>query len=327
MILFSDLHLKPESEKVVLGEVLPGIRKACALHEDRFVGMLGDFWHLRYTVDVRLQNGVRDELKRWHQDGIELWVLPGNHDQVDLDGRNALEVFDDLPNVKVWTEPTWTNTGLWVPYRARREDVASAIAVPNPYPGMWPNVLFLHHGIKTAAMNNLMVDTEGLPVEMFQTFDAVLCGHYHKRQQVGAKLWYVGSPYQTKADEVGQAKGYAIWDGKQLRYVDCDWGPKHYKLIVESPDQPVDFSFARPQDRVKVVVRHAGIDTVSMAQRLAAAGLAPVIEHDIEHKTEIRLGNANSVEEYAARYAEQFAAEQSLDPGRLLQTFQELVRA
>jgi DNA repair exonuclease SbcCD nuclease subunit len=326
MLLFSDLHLKPESEQIVLGEVLPGIREACERHNDRFVGFLGDFYHLRYTVDVRLQNAVRDELKLWHTRGIQLWVLPGNHDQVDLQGRNALEVFDALPNVQVWTEPTWTHFGLWVPYRARHQDIQAAIAIPNPYPKKWPNVLFLHHGLRGAFMNNLMADPDGLPVEMFQTFDAVLCGHYHKRQQIGDRAWYIGSPWQTKADELGQPKGYAVWDGKALKYVDCDWGPKHYKLIVESPDQKIDLSFVRPQDKVRVEVRHAGVDTEKMAAQIAATGVLPVIDHNIEHKVEARLGDANSIEEYVARYAGMFADEQKLDVTRLVQTFVELTR-
>lgn len=323
MILFSDLHLKPESEKVVLGEVLPGIRAACEQHNDRFVGCLGDFWHLRYTVDVRLQNAVRDELRRWQQAGINLWVLPGNHDQVDLNGRNALEVFGDLPNVKVWTEPTWTHVGLWVPYRARHEDIAAAIKIPKPS-AKWPNVLFLHHGVRGAFMNNLMADQEGLDPGMFQTFQSVLCGHYHKRQNVGDRIWYIGSPWQTRADELGQSKGYALWDGTALQYVDCDWGPKHYKLIVESPDQPIDLSFVRPQDKVKVEVRHAGVDTEQLAAKLSSTGVLPVIEQNVEHRVEQRLGAAGSIEEYAVRYAEKFAGEQALDQAKLIQTFKEL---
>jgi hypothetical protein len=324
MLLFSDLHLRPESESVVMGEVLPGIRAACAQHAEKFVGFLGDFYHLRYTVDVRLQNAVRDELLRWAKDGIDLWVLPGNHDQVDIAGRNAMEVFDDLPNVTVFTEPVWTREGLWVPYRAKHEDIQAALALPKPM-ASFPQTLFLHHGIHGAMMNNQHADEGGLPLGMFSQFQTILCGHYHKRQQVGDRLWYIGSPWQTTAGEIGQPKGYALWDRKTLSFVETQWGPRHFKIVMTSPEQTVDLSFARPCDHVQIEVRHAGIDTVSLARQFSTAGgVRPVIENAVQHSVEQRLGAAGSIEEYAGRYVTQFGAEQGLDNARLLAVFKEL---
>ena len=247
-----------------------------------------------------------------------------------MQGRNALEVFDDLHGVMVVTKPMWSTHGLWVPYRARREDVQAALATPWPdgpvVHGVRPNTLFIHHGVQGAFQNNAMVDTDGLPLDMFAPFKHVLCGHYHKRQTLGGKVHYVGSPWQTKADEAGQSKGYAIWDGKRLEYVDTQWGPRHYKLIVESPEQVIDTSFMRPQDKLKVEIRHAGVDTGALASRLAAVGIAPVIEHNIEHQHELRLGTANSLEEYAGRYVSAFATERALEPARLMSVFQKITQ-
>ena len=325
MILFSDLHLKPESEQVALGEVLPGIRAACRRHDDKVVGFLGDWWHLRYAVDVRLQNAVRDELLRWQQDGIELIVLVGNHDQVDVAGRNAMEVFGDLPHVTVVSEPRWRDDGLWIPYRVRRQDIVAALLLPKPRASI-PSVLFMHHGVRGAMMNSQVADTEGLELDLFQNFDTILCGHYHQRQQVGTKLHYVGSPWQTKADEIGQSKGYAVWNGGVLHYYDAAWGPRHYKVVVGSADQVVDLSMVRACDKVKIEITDAGVDAEKIARQVAAIGVLPVIEHNVEHHVEQRLGAAGSIEEYAVRYAEMFAQEQSLDAARLIGVFKELAQ-
>jgi UDP-2,3-diacylglucosamine pyrophosphatase LpxH len=82
MILFSDLHLKPESADVCF-EVLDAVcALACA--SDRQVAFLGDFWHVRYALPVDLLNCVSDEMARWQLEGVEAHLLPGNHDQIDV---------------------------------------------------------------------------------------------------------------------------------------------------------------------------------------------------------------------------------------------------
>jgi DNA repair exonuclease SbcCD nuclease subunit len=185
--------------------------------------------------------------------------------------------------------------------------------------------VFIHHGIRGAMMNNLMADSEGLPLAMFDGFDAVLSGHYHKRQQVG-RVWYIGSPWQTKADEIGQSKGYALWDGKRLKYVDASWGPRHYKFTVDDPWQELDLSMVRSCDRVRVEITHPRVDREKIAAQLAKVGVLPVVEGAQAPEIKQRLGAAGSLEEYAGRYIEAFAAERQLEGSRLHDVFRRITR-
>jgi hypothetical protein len=325
MIVFSDLHLDEDSADVVLGQILPGISEGALRFGDPCVGCLGDFWNLRYKVDVKIQNAVRDELLRWLDAGLTFYVLPGNHDQVDVHGRNAMEVFDRLshdgsgPNVLVFTEPTWTSEGLWVPYRKYYKDVVAALESPRPAYGC-ANVLWMHNGIKDAWMNDHARDTKGLPLSMFENFDAVILGHYHKRQTLG-NAYYVGSPRQVTVHEAGERKGYATWDGQNLVYVDTVWGKRYHRVRLE-PDDELKIENFKAGDDVRVSTA-VGVDPEQVGQALASLGVQHTVTPDVPTvEQRLAVNDDATLREYARAYVDLIPTD--LDRGRLLAVFEEL---
>lgn len=325
MILFSDLHLRDDSAETVLKEVLPGIREACLASRDLEVGFLGDWYHIRYTISVRLMNAVRDELLRWHEDGIRVYMIPGNHDQIDIHGRNALEVLGDLPNVEVYTVPTWNHHGLWMPYRASNDvlkaELAQAIAcqATMPYAGQ-PLTLFIHHGVRGALMNDTKANTEGLGVEAFAGFNAILCGHYHKRQTLD-RLTYIGSPWQTTAAEAGQPKGCAHWDGTRLQFTDMAWGPRFFN-VAHTGGKFVMPKGATERDevRVKTTGATAEADAKKIGKALAKAGIPGVVTPEVQAAEQrLDVSQGESLEGYAKAYVDQLPTE--LGRERLMAAF------
>ncbi len=287
MLLFADLHLNEDSAEVCLGEILPGIRQEAVARGITQIAFLGDFWDLRYRLVVKLLNAVRDELFQWSKDGLDSRYLPGNHDQIDIAGRNALEVLGEIPGVRVYNEPVADADGVWIPYRKRREDLAEAISLfrkvgANP---QGKRVLFSHHGAQGAFQNDRRKDTDGLPLTFFQGFDRILMGHYHKRQILGSVI-YVGSPRQVTAHEAGQPKGFALWDGKQIEWIDKDWGPRFHKARVESASD-LDLEAIQPGDDVRVTAA-PGADQEALIKALDATGARYVIEPE-EPKSEARI--------------------------------------
>jgi len=327
MLIFSDLHLREDSADVVLGEVLPGILDACVKAGESVLACLGDFYHFRYRIDVRIQNEVRAWLQRVARAGISVHLLPGNHDQVDFIGRNALEVFADYTNVRVYTEPTWTEVGLWIPYRKDPNDIAKALALPAPQGFQSaPRVLFMHHGVRGAFMSNTMLDTEGLPLEWFQSWSRVLCGHYHKRQDLG-QLTYIGSPWQTKADEAGQPKGFAFWNGRELKFEDKRWGPRYADLEVGPGAMELALKYAGsygPRDIVRIRTA-PGIDPGAVGAAFAAKGATVVVTPEVViAEARIQLPESSSLADYAAKYVE--LTPTSLDKTKLMAVFKELTQ-
>lgn len=331
MIIFSDLHLQESTEDVVFGEVLPGI-EAAAEANDGHIAFLGDWWHIRYNVSVRLFNRVLDTLRRWSAKDFAVDLLPGNHDQVDIEGRNALEAMGQIPRVMVYTEPTWTPTGLWVPYRKFNDDVRRAIATPcppgwdEPVAGRHPQrILWIHHGVQGALMNECRANTEGLPVAEFGKFQHVFCGHYHKRQQL-SHVTYIGSPYQVSANEAGQDKGYAIYDEAGFRFVNMNWGRRIFTVEWDGSGkfQLPDGVTERDEVRVKTLGPDAQKNAEKAGKLLAKAGVASVVTPEVQTmQARLQVANTNSLAEYVQAYVDQVPTE--LDRARLMQAFKYIV--
>jgi DNA repair exonuclease SbcCD nuclease subunit len=324
MILFADLHLDEDSADVVFGEVLPGIRDAALRLKDPVVACLGDFYNLRYQVKVEIQNAVLDELKIWIKSGIRFRLLPGNHDQVDVHGRNALEVFDELgPKCEVYTHPQWDEFGLWLPYRRYAKDVVSALAMQWPvFHAKGKAALFGHFGVQGAQMNDFVEDKDGLPASLFGDFGTVLLGHYHKRQSFGS-LHYIGSPRQVTAHEAGQPKGYAVWDGASLRFVDTSWGKRFHRIRLEKGESLETKDF-RPGDDVRLSVA-PGVQVEALATQLTGLGVQHTVTPDVEvSEKRLDVEPHADLREYARAYAMQVPTD--LDRERLLRVFEELAQ-
>lgn len=326
MILFSDLHLKPESEEVCF-QVLEGIRLE-ATRRGIAVGFLGDFWHMRYHVPVYLLNRVYAELKLWHAADIRLAMIPGNHDQVDVVGRNALEVFEAFPNIAVLTDPGELPTVpgvFWIPFRRSPDEVK--VALDQARAAECP-IICAHLPLRGAFQNNSRADTDGLSVGMFRGFKKVFLGHYHKRQEfVGGLAAYIGSPYQTRADEYGQDKGFVVWNGQSLEWVTTLWGKRYHRF--DGKPTPADLAGIQTGDSVKVVVEteldaevirktYLGLGSELVVEAKQADGIGP----------RLGLGKGTSLYEYAQAWAKENAEElleQGLDDGQeVMSAFEEI---
>lgn len=333
MLLISDLHLREDSADVVFNDVLPGIAQATYEHQDFDVALLGDIFHIRYRVSVRLLNALRDAFHEWANRRVEkervvTLIIPGNHDQINVEGRNALETLGSMLRVRVFTEPTWNAYGLWFPYRkpelvhSKLVEMCSQVNQERIVSGQYQNTLFIHHGISGAWMNDGYQGKGGLDPQMVSSFSAVLCGHYHKHQRVNDRITYIGSPYQIDAGESGQEKGYCTWNGQTLTHVPMNWGPRYHRITLQ-PGEKLDTSNIDARDDVRVDVANTK-DAEKVGQMLAELGVA---QHTVTPRVETieaRLSPANEgLESYARAYAETIAPE-DLDQKKLLDVFGEV---
>lgn len=314
MILFSDLHLEPKSAPAAL-EVLRRIPDVCEARCDFHVAFLGDFWMVRHTLPVRLLVEARDIIGGWRKRGIRRFdVLVGNHDQIDLDGRNALEVFDGLEDfVHVHTEPGWTDVGFWLPYRHTHDEIREILTAATATARSHPPVLFAHMGLLGAWMNNTKRDDHGFPGSDLTAFGfrRVFLGHYHRHNVVQKGIMYVGSPYQVSYAEADQQKGVVAWDGTASEFVPWQIGPRHFKVVFDA-DKPaaIEMPQVREGDKLWVVVKGqmAGAAQKAVADNLKALGVAPArIDVDLQPveqaaRIEVRADETRS--QLAARYVD-----------------------
>lgn len=339
MIIFSDLHLEEKSKAVAL-DVLRRVPAVCKARNDDHVAMLGDFWNVRHTLPVKLLIEARDIMQSWFENGVSRFdVLVGNHDQVDLEGRNALEVFDGLGDgTFVHTEPGWTSAGFWLPYRHTHDEVRAALTKAAGELGpiaVRPPVLFAHIGLLGAWMNNTKRDDFGFPASEIVAlgFKRVFCGHYHRHNTVQKGVMYVGSPYQVSYAEADQEKGVVAWDGTRSEFLPWEVGPKHYKVVFDA-DHPaaIEMPRVRPGDKLWVVVKGqmAGAAQQAVQENLKALGIAPArIDVDlqpVEQAARIDMRPEETRPALAARYVD---AQEIPDEYKalLLETFKRVVQA
>lgn len=297
MLIFSDLHLRAES-MTVCRQVLSTVLQVAVQRDAGTVAFLGDFYHLRYQVPVLVQNLVVEWLEDVQGMGLNLILLPGNHDQVDELGANALEVFAGFDGVQVYSESIVDKWGAWVPYR--KPEFVPAILEQLKAPD---RTLFAHLPIKGALMNNLKACEAGVTTDVLGGWRRVWTGHYHKPQDLelpgGTTAHYVGSPYQTRADEFGQQKFFVLWNGDEYERVKVNIGPKFHRLDIS------DLKGAQvlwgAQDTVRLTVPEVTPELQQWAQKVQGNVL---LEDQSQKEVQPRFAfdEGTSLSEYAAQY-------------------------
>ncbi|KAN0035180.1 hypothetical protein ACTA71_004441 [Dictyostelium dimigraforme] len=259
-LLFTDLHVSSKSLDRTL-DVLKKVRELSCLETikniDSIVGptpviFLGDFWHQRNILHVRHIDQLLKEFEEWKKCNIDTIFIPGNHDQVSIDGSvHGIQMFSLFPNFKVATNPIidYDNGFAYLPWREQKEEQKQLFTnlstiKPNNQTSIhnkW--TVFAHAEIKGAISNggyksNGKFQIEDLNFENNQdnnqdnNIRSCYLGHYHKRQQISNNFWYIGSPYQQNFGEMNDPHGIAFVDSNDIkpRFIDFNDLPRHHKL-------------------------------------------------------------------------------------------------
>lgn len=161
-------------------------------------------------------------------DVCPVWLLPGNHDAIDRDGRMySLQQFAELrvPNVRVLGHETvevepgvLLHAAPWLPDDRimKRLRTRAGEADKDSH-----NILVCHQAFNGALWDSGMASTEGISprdVDDLFPWSAVLTGHFHRPQTFGECGQYLGSPLDLRfGDEVVRQRGYTvITTGKKL---------------------------------------------------------------------------------------------------------------
>ena len=100
-------------------DVLARVR-SMAKEKNCEVVFLGDFFHHRNVFMVSQINLLVEEFQQWEKEGVKAVFIPGNHDQVTLDGQvHALKILSPFPNIRVATDPIIDNEAkvAFLPWR------------------------------------------------------------------------------------------------------------------------------------------------------------------------------------------------------------------
>ncbi|KAK5577453.1 hypothetical protein RB653_002394 [Dictyostelium firmibasis] len=265
-LLFTDLHVSSKSLDRTI-DVLKKVRELSCLESINNIDsnkgptpviFLGDFWHQRNILHVRHIDRLLKEFEEWKKCSIETIFIPGNHDQVSIDGSvHGIQMFSLFPNFKVATDPIidYRNGFAYLPWREQKEEQKQLFTnlstiQPNQETSIhnkW--TVFAHAEIKGAISNGGYKSNGKFQIEDLNIINndgignkdnnnnnnsirSCYLGHYHKRQQISNNFWYIGSPYQQNFGEMNDPHGVAFVDsdGIKPRFVDFNDLPRHHKL-------------------------------------------------------------------------------------------------
>lgn len=250
-IAFTDLHVEARTLERCL-EVLRRTRLACVEQKAKAV-CIGDFWERRGTIQVRQLYAIQREFELWQQQGVDLVMIPGNHDQVTQDGLvHGVDVFSAFSNIHVATEPMFRfeERVVFLPWREDPTEQAEMFwALAG---GQW--TIFAHAEVQGATTNQAHVAPGRVSlVDIEKCARACYVGHYHKRQQLGDRTWYIGSPFEMNFGERDMPHGIALITGESItpQFADFDDMPKHVRMALH--EIPMRAPQVRKQDIVEVL--------------------------------------------------------------------------
>lgn len=314
-VVFADLHAGGSS----LAEACTVLAEVGALAEERNAKIvcLGDFWNLRGTLNVRQVDDVLREMERWKR---ECFFVPGNHDQVTLDGMvHGLNIFRPFPNVRVIDSPlVLPEWGVgFVPWR-ETDQAAAFAAVPA---GM---TIFGHGEVENALSNSGRQATGKVALGALEAYRSVYLGHYHKRQRLGSRqhVWYIGSPYQQNAGERDDPHGIAVvYPDREPEFVELHDLPKYWRFDMREP-AGWDTSKVREVDIVEIVAPREMLGTAALTKSAAAvpARVRIKTEEPVENSApaNFALGLSDAIDQYVTETAVDLDVESARAYGRAI---------
>lgn len=197
----------------------------------------GDFLTSRKSMSMSEQNALDEIIGMFEASGVELVAITGNHD-----------IKSDESNVK----KSWLRPYRYHPYfklvetsQAFDEVMFNVTAIPFMAPELMmevlehtsehldktrKNVLLIHQEVYGSVNNDGKPINNGIPINAFDAFDLVLCGHFHNRQQITSNIWYMGSAYAGNFGEDNEKGLTIINDDLSLEFV-----PLSFKKYITVP--------------------------------------------------------------------------------------------
>lgn len=273
-IVFSDLHLnlwakfnKDNCRTLDSFRVLQSLNDVC---KDLQVPALfcGDFLHKPEVLDQELGNLIMDYLK--FNAPKKVYAISGNHDLNDVnsfDGpkkswlhffSHSLKWLDVMDfQFRKLNDKVMVHGVPYVDHNINLSKYLKSIELDKKY----KHILLLHTDYPGAKdTDGRVIDsTENININMLNRFDLVLCGHIHKPQRLGKKVYMIGAPIQQRRTDKNCEMGYwELYSDLSMKFVPLKGFPKF--IDVETEEEIKDdgnyYTVVPKSSRVEVSTKH-----------------------------------------------------------------------
>ena len=294
---------------------------------------MGDTFDSRKGIDFSAlawaKNNYYDRLKDM---GIHVHTIVGNHTAYykNTNDVNAVDLLlREYDNVTIYSEATEVEIGglpiLFIPWINQDNEETTIKVIQKTT----CKVAMGHLELKGFRVNRQIVMDHGHESKLYSKFTKVFSGHYHTRSDDG-RIYYLGNPYEMFWNDVGDRRGFSIFDTETLEHFHVD---NPYRLFYniyyeDTPHQLFDVS-EYVNKIIKVIVRKK-TDTKAFEKFIdkvtdVAADIKIVENFDIQDPEEFEVFESEDTISILNRYIEE--AEIQLDKSRIQnimrQTYQE----
>jgi len=220
---------------------------------------LGDAFDSRKGIDFSAllwaKNNIFDRLQEM---SIDVHLITGNHDcyYKNTNQVNAVDLLlREYDNVTVYSEPAEVLLDklkvLFIPWINQENEESTLKLIQNST----CHCAMGHLELQGFRVNKQIVMEHGLESKLFEKFSKVFSGHYHTRSTNGT-VFYLGNPYEIYWTDVGDTRGFTIFDTETLEHTPVNNPYRMFYNIYYEDTNYQTFDTREYENKiVKVIVR------------------------------------------------------------------------
>ena len=220
---------------------------------------MGDTFDNRTGINFSALAWAKDNYyDRLHKMGVKIHTIVGNHTAYykNTNSINAVDLLlREYDNVEVYSEPTEIKLDnlnvILIPWINQENEERTLKLVKSTS----CNCAMGHLEFQGFRVNSQIVMEHGLSSKLFEKFSKVYSGHYHTRSDNG-RIYYLGNPYEMFWSDVGDRRGFTIFDTETLEHTPVDNPYRLFYNIYYEDTNHQTFDVREYENKiVKVIVR------------------------------------------------------------------------
>jgi hypothetical protein len=292
---------------------------------------MGDTFDSRKGIDFSALSWAKDNYyDRLQEMGIKVHTIVGNHTAYykNTNQVNAVDLLlREYDNVIVYSEPTEVLLDklnvLFLPWINQENEELSLNTIKKTS----CRCAMGHLELQGFRVNRQILMEHGLESKLFEKFETVFSGHYHTRSDNGT-VFYLGNPYEMFWTDVGDTRGFHIFDTDTLEKTPINNPFTLFHNIYYEDTNHQTFDTREYENKiVKVIVRKKS-DTKKFEKfidKLYSAGVAElkIVENfQLQESEDFEAFESEDTLSILNRYIEE--AEVSLDKSIVQKMIQEI---
>jgi DNA repair exonuclease SbcCD nuclease subunit len=292
---------------------------------------MGDTFDSRKGIDFSALSWAKNNYyDRLQEMGIKVHTIVGNHTAYykNTNNVNAVDLLlREYDNVTVYSEPTEVMLGqlptLFIPWINQENEESTLKLIQKT---SCPCAMG-HLELQGFRVNKQIVMEHGLESKLFGKFTRVYSGHYHTRSNDGT-VFYLGNPYEIYWTDVGDTRGFTIFDTDTITHEHVNNPYKMFYNIYYEDTNYQTFDSREYQNKIVKVIVRKKTDTKKFEKfidKLYASNIAElkIIENfDIQDPAEFEAFESEDTISILNRYIEE--AEINLDKSIIQKMMQEI---